>query len=86
MENKPKITPQESIVSMIGRWQDIKGYRELHWEGSFDEYLKVKGKLFDGLNKSKRKPDIPKISVLNRDDNSFEYFFSALLLLYQFDD
>ena len=28
-----------SLVDRIGALQDVKTYRELHWEGSFDEYL-----------------------------------------------
>ncbi len=28
-------------VSDIGRLQDINEYKELHWEGSFDEYLEI---------------------------------------------
>lgn len=46
----------------------------LEYHGSFREYLHAKGKLFEGLNRSRRKPNTPKIAVLNCDDPNFEYF------------
>lgn len=30
-----------SLVSRLGRLQDIDRYRELHWEGTFDQYLDI---------------------------------------------
>ncbi len=29
------------IVQMIGRLQDLRGFRDQHWEGSFEEYLQI---------------------------------------------
>jgi serine protein kinase len=29
------------IISLVGQIQDIRGYREQHWEGSFEEYLDI---------------------------------------------
>lgn len=46
----------------------------IEYHGDFKEYLHAKGKLFEGLNRARRKPNTPKIAVLNRDDPNFEYF------------
>ena len=46
----------------------------IEYHGSFQLYLQAKGSLFQRLNKSKRKPGIPKVSVLNLDDPSYSYF------------
>lgn len=46
----------------------------IEYHGSFQLYLQAKGGLFKRLNKSKRKPNIPKISVLNIDDPHYSYF------------
>ena len=34
------IKPQ-SMVERIGTMQDYKQYRDLHWEGTFEEYLQL---------------------------------------------
>lgn len=46
----------------------------IEYHGSFGEYMKAKGELFRQLNISKRKPNIQKVAVLNRDDANFDYF------------
>jgi UDP-N-acetylmuramoyl-L-alanyl-D-glutamate--2,6-diaminopimelate ligase len=46
----------------------------IEYHGSFQEYLHAKGSLFKKLNQSRRKPNIPKLSVLNADDRQFDYF------------
>jgi len=46
----------------------------IEYHGSFQLYLEAKGGLFKKLNKSRRKPNIPKISVLNLDDPRYSYF------------
>ncbi len=46
----------------------------IEYHGTFQEYLHAKGALFKKLNQSKRKPNIPKLSVLNADDKHFDYF------------
>jgi UDP-N-acetylmuramoyl-L-alanyl-D-glutamate--2,6-diaminopimelate ligase len=40
---------------------------------SFDEYRAAKRMLFERLLSSARKPEVPKVAVLNADDSSFEY-------------
>lgn len=46
----------------------------IEYHGSLQMYLQAKGMLFKKLNKSGRKPKIPKISILNMDDPQFTYF------------
>lgn len=46
----------------------------LEYHGNFQLYLETKGVLFKRLNRSKRKPKIPKVSVLNLDDPHYTYF------------
>ncbi|OGJ48826.1 hypothetical protein A2229_05570 [Candidatus Peregrinibacteria bacterium RIFOXYA2_FULL_33_7] len=46
----------------------------IEYHGSFEEYRRAKGLLFDNLHKFKRKPHIKKVGILNRDDKNFEYF------------
>lgn len=46
----------------------------VEYHGNFQMYLQAKGGLFKKLNKAKRKPSIPKVSVLNIDDPHFSYF------------
>lgn len=46
----------------------------LEYHGSFQLYLQAKGSLFRKLNQSRRKPNIPKVSILNSDDPQFGYF------------
>jgi UDP-N-acetylmuramoyl-L-alanyl-D-glutamate--2,6-diaminopimelate ligase len=43
----------------------------LDYHGSLRAYRQAKASLFAGLADSFRKPDVPKLSVLNRDDDSF---------------
>lgn len=46
----------------------------LDYHGTIQEYVRAKGKLFSLLNTSKRKPNVPKISVFNGDDAEATYF------------
>lgn len=46
----------------------------LEYHGSFNNYLSAKGGLFKKVSKGKRKFSIPKIIVLNADDEQFSYF------------
>ncbi|MBT5516691.1 UDP-N-acetylmuramoyl-L-alanyl-D-glutamate--2,6-diaminopimelate ligase [Candidatus Peregrinibacteria bacterium] len=46
----------------------------LSYHGDMDSYMQAKGKLFEQLNGSYRKTGVPKISVINQDDPSHEYF------------
>lgn len=46
----------------------------LDYHGTMEEYRNAKGKLFEQLNSSVRKPGISKISVVNQDDAEHEYF------------
>ena len=39
-EVKPVPTGFE-IVQMIGKLQDLTGFRDQHWEGSFEDYLQI---------------------------------------------
>lgn len=50
------------------------GDDHLDYHGGYKEYLRAKGLLFARLNKSPRKPKIPKVSVINQDDQNFAYF------------
>lgn len=50
------------------------GEDHLEYHGGFDNYLRTKGLLFSRLNRSKRKPRIPKVSIMNIDDPHFAYF------------
>ncbi|MGD2165092.1 MAG: UDP-N-acetylmuramoyl-L-alanyl-D-glutamate--2,6-diaminopimelate ligase [Anaerolineae bacterium] len=49
-------------------------HEHLDYHGSLEAYRRAKGRLFEGLEKSFRKPGVPKLSVLNRDDDSFRHF------------
>ncbi len=53
---------------------NISDNEHLDYHKNFAEYVRVKTKLFEGLNLSYRKPNVPKISVLNRDDENYEIF------------
>jgi UDP-N-acetylmuramoyl-L-alanyl-D-glutamate--2,6-diaminopimelate ligase len=44
----------------------------LDFHGTFDAYLDAKARLFAGLATACRKPGVPKVAVLNRDDASYE--------------
>ncbi len=48
-------------------------HEHLDFHGSLQAYRKAKASLFESLTASFRKPDVPKLSVLNRDDDSFRY-------------
>jgi len=48
-------------------------HEHLDYHGSFEEYRAAKARLFDGLRTSDRKPDTPKVSVLNADDPSYDF-------------
>lgn len=50
------------------------GEDHLDYHGGFQEYLRAKGLLFARLNRSTRKPKIPKVVVLNQDDGNYSYF------------
>ncbi len=39
-EVKPVPTGQD-IVQLIGRLQDLRGFRDQHWEGGFEDYLQI---------------------------------------------
>lgn len=41
--------------------------------GSLEAYQQAKARLFEGLTGSFRKPETPKVAILNRDDDSFRY-------------
>jgi UDP-N-acetylmuramoyl-L-alanyl-D-glutamate--2,6-diaminopimelate ligase len=45
----------------------------LDYHKSIQQYKEAKAELFQSLNTSFYKPNIPKISILNRDDNSFNF-------------
>lgn len=55
------------------------GEDHLEYHGGFQNYLRIKGLLFAHLNRSQRKPRMPKISVLNKDDPNFLYFDQFLV-------
>lgn len=46
----------------------------VEYHGSFDSYRDAKGILFDKLNRSQRKANVPKIFVVNADDQASDYF------------
>jgi UDP-N-acetylmuramoyl-L-alanyl-D-glutamate--2,6-diaminopimelate ligase len=51
----------------------------LEYHGGFENYLRTKGLLFERLNRSDRKPQISKNSILNKDDPNFAYFDQFLV-------
>ena len=53
---------------------NIFNNEHLDYHGSFAEYVRAKTKLFKMLNLTYRKPGVPKVSILNRDDDNFEVF------------
>jgi len=53
---------------------NIYDLEHLDYHGSFAEYVRSKAKLFRSLNNSYRKPGVPKVSILNRDDANYEVF------------
>ncbi len=46
----------------------------LEYHGSFEEYLRAKGLFFKHISKSRNKPGISKVAILNQDDPHFAYF------------
>ena len=48
-------------------------HEHLDFHGTLEAYQEAKARLFKGLATSFRKPGVPKVAVLNRDDSSFEY-------------
>jgi UDP-N-acetylmuramoyl-L-alanyl-D-glutamate--2,6-diaminopimelate ligase len=48
-------------------------HEHLDAHGSLEAYQRAKASLFEGLAHSFRKPDVPKVAILNRDDDSFRY-------------
>lgn len=48
-------------------------HEHLDYHGSYREYRRAKSLLFRELSRAYRKPDTPKVAVLNRDDSSFAY-------------
>ncbi len=38
------MTTGSSIIELIGNRQDIQGFRDLHWEGTFEDYLDIVAK------------------------------------------
>ncbi len=48
-------------------------HEHLNAHGSLEAYQQAKASLFEGLTRSSRKPGVPKVAVLNRDDDSFRY-------------
>ena len=46
----------------------------IDYHGDYADYVRTKSKLFKMLNYSYRKPSVPKVSILNRDDENFEIF------------
>jgi UDP-N-acetylmuramoyl-L-alanyl-D-glutamate--2,6-diaminopimelate ligase len=48
-------------------------HEHLDAHGSLEAYQRVKASLFAGLVHSFRKPGVPKVAVINRDDDSFRY-------------
>ena len=48
-------------------------HEHLDYHGTYEEYRATKARLFRDLSTSFRKPDTPKVSILNTDDSSFGY-------------
>lgn len=48
-------------------------HEHLDYHKSFEEYREAKARLFKSLATSAQKPNLPKVSVLNADDPSFDY-------------
>lgn len=49
-------------------------HEHLDFHGSYEAYRAAKGIMFEMLRKSAKKPNTPKISILNRDDSSYEHY------------
>jgi UDP-N-acetylmuramoyl-L-alanyl-D-glutamate--2,6-diaminopimelate ligase len=48
-------------------------HEHLDYHGTYEEYRAAKARLFRDLSTSFRKPDTPKVSILNADDSSYGY-------------
>ena len=48
-------------------------HEHLYFHGSLEAYQEAKARLFHHLSDGYRKPDVPKVAVLNRDDSSYAY-------------
>jgi UDP-N-acetylmuramoyl-L-alanyl-D-glutamate--2,6-diaminopimelate ligase len=48
-------------------------HEHLDFHGTLTAYQQAKATLFEGLARSFQKPGVPKVTVLNRDDSSYEY-------------
>ena len=48
-------------------------HEHLDFHGSLSAYQQAKASLFAGLTHSMRKPGVPKVAILNRDDDSYRY-------------
>lgn len=48
-------------------------HEHLDYHGTYQAYLEAKAKLFRGLCHSYRKPGVPKVAILNADDESYSY-------------
>lgn len=53
-------------------------HEHLDYHGTYQSYLEAKSRLFHGLATAFRKPDTPKVAVLNADDESFDHLRSIL--------
>lgn len=49
-------------------------HEHLDFHGSFEAYRAAKGRMFQMLSTSYRKPNVPKISVMNADDPNADFF------------
>jgi hypothetical protein len=36
-----KLVGSKEIISLVKEFQDKQGFKELHWEGSFEDYLEI---------------------------------------------
>ncbi len=48
-------------------------HEHLDYHGSYEAYRDAKARLFWALSQSHRKPDTPKVAILNADDSSYEF-------------
>ncbi len=48
-------------------------HEHLDWHGSWQNYMDAKARLFKALGSSYRKPNTPKVAVINADDKSFSH-------------
>lgn len=49
-------------------------HEHLDYHGSFENYRAAKGRMFEMLSRSYRKPNVPKVSVVNADDPNADFF------------